>query len=328
MDEVKKVNNKENKFNKVKKSNNNIEIKELRLGKMSPGFNLVCLKARHRLNELEKKFTKSEYKDYIRKCKNMYSVSSDMNNKYTISDLYNREKYDIDNIFSVFYKIDSKLDSQKIKVKKLKKKKILNFVNDKTLSYTNFYRNKSNTNMIKNNTFYNYTKNKFRNTKEEFKNNNIKINSISYEINNSINNKINKIASYELNSINNKKRNNKNKKIYVKNQISLKSKIFSENLNKNRAISNTLFSSFGNKPNKNVNENININKKNRLNSTDLIHRIHPKQFPLSCKNNGNDFIITQHGGIIFKNSMFRNKNIIYLLPKYYNLPLLYKNAKI
>ena len=49
----------ENKINaKISKnrgaSNKNIEVKEIRLEKMSPGFNLVSLKARHRLNIFKK----------------------------------------------------------------------------------------------------------------------------------------------------------------------------------------------------------------------------------------------------------------------------------
>jgi hypothetical protein len=320
MDEDKKRNFNyiSNNAHKENKKKNNIEIKELRLGKLNPSFNLVCLKARYRLNELEKKFTKSQYKDYIRKCKNMYSISRDLNNKYTISDLYTREKFNINNIFSVFHKIDSKLGSQKIKVTKIKKNKFINFADNKSLSCTNFYRKKSN---IKNNIFLNYRKNLSRNIREKSTNNK-KVNSTSYEASNSINNQMSKTA-YEFN----KKiiKIDKNKTI-VNPRICLKNKFLLENLNKKRESNETMFSKFDFLINKNANDNkINKNKK-RLKSTNLIYRIQQKQYSLSCKSSA--FTITQHGGIIYNNSMFRNKNIVYLLPNNYNLPLLYKNAKI
>jgi hypothetical protein len=316
-DEEKKVNNKLSKLNKENKENNNIEIKELRLGKLSPCFNLVCLKARHRLIDLEKKFTKSEYRDYIRKCKNMYSISSDMNNKYTISDLYSKEKYDINNILSVFHKIDSKLDSQKIKVVKIKKKKILNFVDNKSISCTNFYKNKSN--IKNNNIFYDYKNTMHRDihTHEESKSNKKK-NSISYETINSANNRMNKTTYRLIKKIKNK--------TSAKDKITSKNKIILKNVSKSNEFSKTPLN-FGFKKIKNINDPISDkNNKNRLKSSSLIFKIYPKELALSSRRSG--FTFTQYGGIIHNNSMFRNKNIVYLLPKNYNLPLLYKNAKV
>lgn len=337
MDEENKVCNKSNKISK--NIDNNIETKEIRLEKMSPGFNLVSLKARHRLNKLEKIFSKSEYKDYIRKCKNMYSISSVMNNKYSISDLYVREKYDINDIVSIYNIIDSKLDSQKIKVTRMKKNNIKSGSMDKSLSCTNFYRNKSNFEKFKSNSKLNKrnnnngiskNNNSSNNIIEECKNvsfnNNKNMNHTFYDASNNksisngvyLNNPMNK-TSYEV-------KDNKNKILNYKNQISIKS-------NKNKEFSKTSYASFfsssKNDKSANVDKNENENKikRRKLNKTNsAIYRLQPKQFPLSCKNRG--FTITQFGAIIYNHSMFRNKNIVNLLPKYYNLPLLYNNIKV
>ena len=333
-----------NKSNKISKNiDNNIETKEIRFQKMSPGFNLVSLKARHRLNELEKIFSKSEYKDYIRKCKNMYSISSVMNNKYSISDLYVREKYDINDIVSLYNIIDSKLDSQKIKLTKMKKNIIKKGSIDKSLSCSNFYRNKSNFEKFKSNYIINKrnnnncilrTNNSSNNINEEsknisFNNNNKNMNHTFYDANNNksifngvyINNPMNK-TSYEV-------KDNKNKILNYKNNLFIK-------LNKNKEFNKTVYASFfSNSKNdkssnvdKNENENenkIKIKKRKLYKANSAIYRLQPKQFPLSCKNSG--FTITQFGAIIYNQSMFRNKNIVNLLPKYYNLPLLYNNIK-
>ncbi len=94
----------------------NLKIKEVRLEKVNPGFNLVSLKARHRLNKFQKTLSRKDYNDYIRKCKNMYSVSSLMNNKYSMSDLYINEKFSINSIKKTYKNIDDKLSTKRVKI--------------------------------------------------------------------------------------------------------------------------------------------------------------------------------------------------------------------
>ncbi len=114
--------NEDNKINsnhiiKIPKFKITHDIREVRLEKKNPGFNLVSLKARHRLNIFKQLLSKDEYKEYIRKCKNMYSISSFMNNHYSMSDLYLSERKNMPNIMNLFNKLDSKINPQKIKLK-------------------------------------------------------------------------------------------------------------------------------------------------------------------------------------------------------------------
>ena len=316
MEEI-KVNNTTRK--KEKKFGKNIEIKEIRLEKISPGFNLVSLKARHRLNELKKMFTGVEYRDYIRKCKNIYSISSLMNSKFSISDLYLREKYDIDDIVSVFNKIDSKLDTQKIKVIKIKKNnKIKNILKKQSKTSINYFKNKSNLQIYRNNNPLKLDKGE----NNSLSLNNKNMNHTSYD------NK-NNFSYFNLNENTNNIQmsktiyDNKNKKNYSSSNNT-------RNNNMKKYCSKNAYHSllFDYKENNRLYKN-NLNKIkltnfNRNNSDfSGIYNMETKQFPLSCKNSGLN--ITKFGAIIFKHSLFRNKKIKYFLPKNYYLPLLYNN---
>ena len=328
MDEEKVCNDK-NDIKSKKINDKNLEIKEIRLEKMSPGFNLVSLKARHRLNELKNLFTKAEYREYIRKCKNMYSISSSMNNKYSISDLYHREKYDINDIVSVYNKIDNKLDSKKIKLTRIKKDKA------KNKTSINFFQNISNMENFKSNSNI-LNKNRNEDISTIFNSN--KINYTSYDGNNRSNFNINNL------SINNQMSKTSYEKINKKSNIlnykthnlirNFKNIQFSESKTKN--FSSTAYPSlFSNHKNNNIKNhkkeikiNIKLSKLNRSNSDfgSIIYNLESKKYPLSCKNNS--FNVTKFGAIIYNNSMFRNKNLENFVPKYYELPIMYKNIKI
>ena len=329
---------------KKKSPNKNVEIKEIRLEKMSPGFNLVSLKARHRLNELKKIFSRSEYKDYIRKCKNMYSISSIMNNKYSIADLYLREKYDINDIVSVFNKIDSKLESQKIKVTRIKKDKVKNIIKEKSKTSINFFKNNSNFQIFKSNSniLLRPHGNNEENSSLFLNNNNNKMNYTSYDAKNNFSN-FNCNDTTINNQMSKTTYNNRNKKSNIlnyKTNYSLRNvkNNFLSDINKNnKEFSNTayptLFSKYKenkiiiNNNKKDNNSKIKLSKLNRSNSDfSSIFNMEAKQYPLSCKNNC--FNITKFGAIIYNHSMFRNKNIVNFVPKNYNLPLMYKNIKI
>ena len=332
-------NKNENKiFSKKKKTPENIEIKEIRLEKMSPGFNLVSLKARHRLNELKNIFSRSEYKEYIRKCKNMYSISSIMNKKYSISDLYLREKYDINDIVSVFNKIDSKLDFKKIKVARVKKDKINKDIKQKSKTAINFFiKNNSNLEKFKfNNNLINFYRNKEENKSLSFNNNN-KMNYTSYDVKNNFSNIINdEIAiNNKMSKTNYENRNNKSKIANYKNQyslIKLKNNYFGD-INKIKDFNNNdypnIFSRNKNAKDNNIykSENKNYIKLSKLNRNNSdfsgIYNMESKQMPFSCKNNC--FNITKFGAIIYNCSMLRNKSIVNFIPNYYNLPIMYKN---
>ena len=322
MDEEKVCNENNDRKNRIM-NDKNIEIKEIRLEKMSPGFNLVSLKARHRLNELKKIFSKAEYREYIRKCKNMYSICSTMNNKYSISDLYLREKYDIHDIVSVFNKIDSKLDSQKIKVTRIKKDKVKDIIKGKSNTSINFFKNISNFENFKSNS---NILNLNKNINISFNNN---MNYTSYEANNKSNFNINNISvKNQMSKTTYEKRNKKSNIFnYMSHNASRNIKKIADIGSKAKKLSNTAYPAFFSKYKINKNE---INFKNpkliRSNSDfSSIYNLEAKKYPLSCKNNC--FNITKFGAIIYNHSVFRNKNIENFVPKNYELPLMYNNIK-
>ena len=327
------------------KSNKKIEIKEIRLGKMSPGFNLVSLKARNRLNIFKQLFSKSEYRDYFRKCKNMYSISSLMNKKFSMNDLYRNEKSNINDIISIYNKIDSKLDSQKIKVINIKKNKINKILNNKSLSATNFYKNKIDfENSKSNNSLLNIIQ-VMGSTNNGFANNSInQINSNENSIINvNNNNKIFRSFNENQNNANNLLINqmtkttypNKNNKLFnYKRQLSFRKNYSTNDLlkikNKGIIYSSSPPTFYNLKHSKVlINNKKGSNSKaesNKNNDYEGIYFFQTKQHPKSCINNC--FTITQFGGLIHQNSLLRSKKIVDFVPNNSDLPLIYKNFKI
>ena len=346
MEEMENENeNEENEENKEKitkskgQPNKNIEIKEIRLEKMSPGFNLVSLKARNRLNIFKQLFTKSEYRDYFRKCKNMYSISSLMSKKFSMNDLYHNEKNNINDIVSVYNKIDSKLDSQKIKVINIKKNKINKIFNNKSLSATNFYKNKidfesskSNNQIIgftnNDNDFKNKTMNQM-NSYENSKTNNKVFRSFNENQNNCNNLLINQMSKSTYSN-----KNKNNIILNYKGQLSSRRNYSTNDMYKikNKGITNSSSPpTFYNLKHSKVlinkrKENNSKDESNKNNDYEGISFMQTKQHPKSCINNC--FKITQFGGLIHQNSLLRCKRIVDFVPNNDELPLIYKNFKI
>ena len=92
-----------------------------------PSINYASIKARLRLNEFKKKFSKKEYKHYFQKCNNIISVTNSMNDKYTLKEFCRLErkaslmvKKEINvinknlNIFEKKYKINNMRDRLKL----------------------------------------------------------------------------------------------------------------------------------------------------------------------------------------------------------------------
>ena len=328
---------------KEKKCKLTLETKEIPLGRSNPDFNLVSLKARHRLNELKKVFTKSDYKDYIRKCKNMYSISSSMNKTNSINDLYIREKSDINDIFSLFKKIDNSQSTRKIKLA-VKKRKVRNRLNEKPISSINFYTKLAQLNKFRKNMKKNTNKlilldksegniqdndDKSRNKNDitnnfsnldlnDGANNNNKMNMTNYKNENFQLKLINYKQYHSLKNINNKKQNMPNI-------------IINDNNNKfsKTAYSSLMSNFFHNKASsmKQIDFQDKIAVRLIRNNSDFNrpNEIISKMNAKSCKNN--DFKITKYGGIIFNNSIYRKKNIQSFLPDKFNLPFLYHTSK-
>ena len=57
-----------------------------------PSINYASIKARLRLNEYKKKFSKKEYKHYFLNCNNIISVTNSQNNKYTLKEFCELER--------------------------------------------------------------------------------------------------------------------------------------------------------------------------------------------------------------------------------------------
>jgi len=343
MEEIKEKEEKENendgKTTRNKgQPNKNIEIKEIRLEKMSPGFNLVSLKARNRLNIFKQLFSKSEYKDYFRKCKNMYSISSLMNKKFSMNDLYHNERSNINDIISVYNKIDSKLDSQKIKVINIKKNKINKIYNNKSLSAINFYKNKidfenskANNQLMSsmNNVFANNSINQMNSNENSKINNSNKLFSSFNENHNNNNLLINQMSKTTYSN-----KNKNNTLLNYKSQLPFRRNYSTNDMYK---IKNKGISSSSSPPTfynlkhskaliNNREENNSKAESNKNNDFERIYFLQGKQYPKSCINNC--FTITQFGGLIHKNSILRCKKIVDFVPNNSDLPLIYKNFKI
>ena len=309
-----------------KNKNNDKEIIEMHIGRPNPAFNLVSIKARYRLHLIKQNYSKNDYNDYIRKCKNMYSISSKMSNDMKMSDIYYEEKKGISNILGIFRKIEDKVGSNRIRLTKYKNdnsKK--NYLKEKSLSALNIFKDKSNLTNLK------MTPNKLNDIRNEIKFKTEKIN-----LKNSQNNIFNLNNVKKMNSTfsSNFKRNFSN--INIKNNININN----INRNNNNICQNkTKNSTFEEK--KNFGKTFNplmINKKIFMNKSlgyfendrpkkvyDLngLFNFKSKQAPISAKSDG--ITITNYGGIVFNDSFFRKKSISNFLYNNVNLPIIYSS---
>ena len=126
-----------------KSKKNNKEIVEISLGRPNPAFNLVSIKARYRFHQIKNNFSKYDYKAYMRKCKNMYSISSKMSSEVDMEGIYNEEKKNINGILDIYYRIDDKISSKRIRLTKVKKDyHKLKLLKEKSLSAINLFKEK------------------------------------------------------------------------------------------------------------------------------------------------------------------------------------------
>ena len=176
----------ENKINEIKLSLKIDSYKEKNNNfykKKNAGFNLVSLKARQRLNYFKQILSKYDYKDYIRKCKNMYSISSFMNNHYSMSDLYLSERKNMPNIMNLFNKLDSKINPQKIKLKTNRINNKNNFSRKENKSFSQIKTNIMDNNISNNESLkLNNKLNLSEDNRNIYKRKNIKNKTINYNI--------------------------------------------------------------------------------------------------------------------------------------------------
>ena len=117
------------------------ETVEISLGRPNPAFNLISIKARYRYHQIKNSFSKYDYKAYMRRCKNMYSISSKMSSELNMSEIYHGEKQNIDGILDIYHRIDDKISSKRIRLTKVKKNNPkFKLLKEKSLSAVNILR--------------------------------------------------------------------------------------------------------------------------------------------------------------------------------------------
>ena len=319
--EENKINSDEIIPKKIKKEKK--ETVEMRLDQPNPAFNLISLKARYRLQQIKQNFSKGDYNAYIRRCKNMYSISSKMSSEMSISDIYNEEKKNFNDIAAMFQKIYNKVSSKRIKFTKLKRdNNKIKLFKQKSLSQVNFYKNNSDLNFYKDE-FKKYKiikhKNKSQTDVMKFTAPKLKVhnfNKKNFPKSPSTNFKgdfSNLLINNKMNNTNSNLAKEENKKIHV---------IENDNINVNNKSFNFSYKVKKNIINRNL-DKIDNNKSKKVAEFYGIYNSESKQLPLSGKSTG--LSITNFGAIIYNNSFFRNKKISNFIHNYQSLPLIYNS---
>jgi hypothetical protein len=319
--EENKINSDEIIPKKIKKEKK--ETVEMRLDQPNPAFNLISLKARYRLQQIKQNFSKGDYNAYIRRCKNMYSISSKMSSEMSISDIYNEEKKNFNDIAAMFQKIYNKVSSKRIKFTKLKRdNNKIKLFKQKSLSQVNFYKNNSDLNFYKDE-FKKYKiikhKNKSQTDVMKFTAPKLKVhnfNKKNFPKSPSTNFKgdfSNLLINNKMNNTNSNLAKEENKKIHV---------IENDNINMNNKSFNFSYKVKKNIINRNL-DKIDNNKSKKVAEFYGIYNSESKQLPLSGKSTG--LSITNFGAIIYNNSFFRNKKISNFIHNYQSLPLIYNS---
>lgn len=319
--EENKINSDEIIPKKIKKEKK--ETVEMRLDQPNPAFNLISLKARYRLQQIKQNFSKGDYNAYIRRCKNMYSISSKMSSEMSISDIYNEEKKNFNDIAAMFQKIYNKVSSKRIKFTKLKRdNNKIKLFKQKSLSQVNFYKNNSVLNFYKDE-FKKYKiikhKNKSQTDVMKFTAPKLKVhnfNKKNFPKSPSTNFKgdfSNLLINNKMNNTNSNLAKEENKKIHV---------IENDNINMNNKSFNFSYKVKKNIINRNL-DKIDNNKSKKVAEFYGIYNSESKQLPLSGKSTG--LSITNFGAIIYNNSFFRNKKISNFIHNYQSLPLIYNS---
>ena len=319
--EENKINSDEIIPKKIKKEKK--ETVEMRLDQPNPAFNLISLKARYRLQQIKQNFSKGDYNAYIRRCKNMYSISSKMSSEMSISDIYNEEKKNFNDIAAMFQKIYNQVSSKRIKFTKLKRdNNKIKLFKQKSLSQVNFYKNNSDLNFYKDE-FKKYKiikhKNKSQTDVMKFTAPKLKVhnfNKKNFPKSPSTNFKgdfSNLLINNKMNNTNSNLAKEENKKIHV---------IENDNINMNNKSFNFSYKVKKNIINRNL-DKIDNNKSKKVAEFYGIYNSESKQLPLSGKRTG--LSITNFGAIIYNNSFFRNKKISNFIHNYQSLPLIYNS---
>ena len=319
--EENKINSDEIIPKKIKKEKK--ETVEMRLDQPNPAFNLISLKARYRLQQIKQNFSKGDYNAYIRRCKNMYSISSKMSSEMSISDIYNQEKKNFNDIAAMFQKIYNQVSSKRIKFTKLKRdNNKIKLFKQKSLSQVNFYKNNSDLNFYKDE-FKKYKiikhKNKSQTDVMKFTAPKLKVhnfNKKNFPKSPSTNFKgdfSNLLINNKMNNTNSNLAKEENKKIHV---------IENDNINMNNKSFNFSYKVKKNIINRNL-DKIDNNKSKKVAEFYGIYNSESKQLPLSGKSTG--LSITNFGAIIYNNSFFRNKKISNFIHNYQSLPLIYNS---
>ena len=269
-----------------KSRKNNKEIIEVEIGRPNPAFNLISIKARYRFHQIKKNFSKNDYKNYMRKCKNMYSISSKMSSEMKMSEIYESEKQNINDILNIYHELYDKISSKRIRLTRVKKEKPILLKEKLSLSAINTNKEKQ----------LSETKSK---SIKDLKHGIVNLKYQTINMNKNINNNDNKFNTFFSDTLRGNFSNN-----MIKNRMRKKEfkKILNHSYKDGKMITNKNF--------ENMENDVNNDIKKKNENSELIN-LKLKQTPLSCKSNG--LTITNFGAIIYKNSIFRSKNISHFL---------------
>ena len=268
-----------------KSKKNNKEIIEVEIGRPNPAFNLISIKARYRFHQIKKNFSKNDYKNYMRKCKNMYSISSKMSSEMKMSEIYESEKQNINDILNIYHELYDKISSKRIRLTRVKKEKPILLKEKLSLSAINTNKEK-----------LSETKSK---SIKDIKHGIVNLKYQTINMNKNINNNDNNLNTFFSDTLRGNFSNN-----MIKNRMRKKEfkKILNHSYKDGKINTNKNF--------ENMENDVNNDIKKKNENSELIN-LKLKQTPLSCKSNG--LTITNFGAIIYKNSIFRSKNISHFL---------------
>jgi hypothetical protein len=298
------------------------EILEIYLGRPNPAFNLVSIKARYRFHQMKNKFNKKDYEAYLRRCKNMYSISSRMSAEMNMSDIYHEEKKNINDIINIYGKIDDKTSSKRIRLNKYKESNFsTNYLKGKSLSELNIFKNGQ-----KASNFMDYY-NEFKDENDTLRwnrNENNTVNTVglnNYQKMNSTHSSNFIMGNNLLNNLlNNKKLIKKNYKITNKGSMNKQKKSIFEQ----KKMFNKTFGPFVKKNDIFVkSEETTENNKKQMPGLEGLYNYKTKQIPISGTSKG--MTITNFGAIIYNNSIYRNKGISNFIYDSQSLPLIYNS---
>lgn len=319
----------------VNKHQNNtksrIETKEIRFSKVNPSFNLVSLKARYRLNDFNRILPKKEYHKFFQSCKNMCHIGREMSKQFSMNDLHKYEKISSQKSMKTFYTIDTKIvkNIHKYKIKKETQNSEKEIKENEEILSNKIYNNISKSNKK----FFGFNGDKTLSELLSPINTSYGINSLNVFAH------ISPLSYYSKGDFKNfshddhKYLNIQNfSKLYKSTKTQKNKNIFKNYRPSSRFINQYKKIKNSSKENKSKAQEMNEESSEIIsnNISRYLKEFSPyisKKPLLISKRYSSNLDYTKCGGIIHKNSIWRNVSIKYMLPKPINLPFIRRNME-